>query len=59
MLNALPMSIFGPLSFCYWIYYTFFDPILRLFGLSGSRRENEVHVNGSANGYAKMELEKA
>ncbi|OAL33326.1 hypothetical protein AYO20_07337 [Fonsecaea nubica] len=38
LLNALPMSIFGPLSLCYWIYYTFFNPVFSRLGFSRSRR---------------------
>jgi hypothetical protein len=50
MLNALPMSIFGPLSLLYWIYYTVFDPILQVLGLSGSRPPKYEKV---ANGHVR------
>jgi hypothetical protein len=52
MLNALPMSIFGPLSLLYWLYYTFIDPIVRLLGFSSAQDTTAVkHAsNGTANG---------
>lgn len=52
MLNALPVSIFGPLSLCYWIFYSIFDPVLTVLGISGSQR------NGHTNGSTKLRLEK-
>jgi hypothetical protein len=68
MLNALPMSIFGPLSLLYWLYYIFLDPIMRLLGLSGTTVKMAVKhtpngtvngsadgkINGHSNGYARL-----
>jgi hypothetical protein len=54
MLNALPMSIFGPLSLLYCLYYTFVDPIVSLLGLSGTTAKRGVkHIpDGTMNGLA-------